>query len=185
MLLFHLENYFYFGYKIFIPDNIQDLLFLIDFPNICQPESHQSQRAQTAIFSTAVENNYYFYDALTREGKNGGGRKIIYIYTHTHMHVLKAFPLLPLPIEPNESLSLCPVFFFFFFLYILVLKRKPYFNRIRLFDRKYFASIGTIFRIANFRDFPNNPMLGIAQRKVYGLLRYTGAHVPVINHNPK
>ena len=54
-----------------------------------------------------------------------------------------------------------------------------------LFDRKYFASIGTIFRIANFRDFPNNPMLGIAQRKVYGLLRYTGAHVPVINHNPK
>ena len=54
-----------------------------------------------------------------------------------------------------------------------------------LFDRKYFASIGTIFRIANFRDFPNNPMLGIAQRKVYRLLRYTGAHVPVINHNPK
>lgn len=117
VLLFHLENYFYFGYKIFIPDNIQDLLFLIDFPNICQPESHQSQRAQTAIFSTAVENNYYFYDALTREGKNGGGRKIIYIYTHTHMHVLKAFPLLPLPIEPNESLSLPSFFFFFFYIY--------------------------------------------------------------------
>lgn len=61
---------------IFIPDNTR--LTFNRFPEYLSTGIPSITESTTAIFSTAVENNYYFYDALTRgEGEKNN------IYTCT------------------------------------------------------------------------------------------------------
>lgn len=61
---------------IFIPDNTR--LTFNRFPEYLSTGIPSITESTTAIFSTAVENNYYFYDALTR---GEGGKNNIYTCT--------------------------------------------------------------------------------------------------------